>query len=87
LLAVPLSPANNNHTTHSTPLNMALESVDLTGEKGGDSPAPPYTRASLSDHVRGRQFSIDAQDTAIVTADQNQLHRSLKGRHMQMIAM
>lgn len=55
-------------------------------EKHPVEAAPPY-RASLGDHVRGRQFSVDANDTAIVNADQNQLHRSLKGRHMQMIAM
>jgi hypothetical protein len=33
------------------------------------------------------EFSVDANDVAIVTADQNKLHRKLKGRHMQMIAM
>lgn len=43
--------------------------------------------ASLGDHLRGRQFSVDAQDRAVVVADQNMLHRDLKGRHMQMIAM
>ena len=42
---------------------------------------------SLVDHLRGRQFSVDATDVAIVTADQNKLHRNLRGRHMQMIAM
>jgi amino acid permease len=43
--------------------------------------------ASLRDHLRGRQFSIEVTDVAIVEADQSKLHRSLKGRHMQMIAM
>lgn len=56
-------------------------------EKTPIETTPPYTRASFGDHVRGRQFSIDAQDQAMVAADQNKLHRSLKGRHMQMIAM
>jgi amino acid permease len=41
----------------------------------------------LSAHLRGRQFSVDASDVAIVEADQSKLHRRLKGRHMQMIAM
>lgn len=43
--------------------------------------------ASLGAHLRGRQFSVDASDVAIVEADQSKLHRRLKGRHMQMIAM
>ena len=43
--------------------------------------------ATFADHARGRQFSVDAADRAMVQADQNKLHRNLKGRHMQMIAM
>ncbi len=43
--------------------------------------------AGLAEHLHGRQFSIDGHDVAIVEADQNKLHRNLKGRHMQMIAM
>jgi amino acid permease len=43
--------------------------------------------ASLLTHLRGRQFSIEGNDVAIVEADQAKLHRKLKGRHMQMIAM
>lgn len=42
---------------------------------------------SLAEHTKGRQLSIDADDVAIGTADQNELKRHLKGRHMQMIAM
>lgn len=49
---------------------------------------PEYERPhSFSEHVRGRQFSVDPEDQAILAADQNALHRKLKGRHMQMIAM
>lgn len=42
---------------------------------------------TFADHVRGRQFSVEAADRAMLAADQNMLHRKLKGRHMQMIAM
>lgn len=48
---------------------------------------PQLKRGSLSDHARGRQFSVDPEDRAMLVADQNMLHRNLKGRHMQMIAM
>lgn len=47
----------------------------------------PVEPASLGEHVRGRQFSLENNDVAIVEADQGKLHRNLKGRHMQMIAM
>lgn len=49
----------------------------------------PYVAepAPLGEHIRGRQFSVEADHVAIVEADQNKLHRDLKGRHMQMIAM
>jgi amino acid permease len=30
---------------------------------------------------------VDGNDVGVVETDQGQLHRNLKGRHMQMIAM
>lgn len=56
------------------------------GEKHAND-VPTYEPATLGQHARGRQFSIDPEDRAMVAADQNMLHRDLKGRHMQMIAM
>lgn len=47
----------------------------------------PVETSGLGEHVRGRQFSLEPHDVAIVEADQGKLHRNLKGRHMQMIAM
>lgn len=44
-------------------------------------------RGSFSQHTRGRQLSVDPADRAMVAGDQHELHRRLKGRHMQMIAM
>lgn len=46
-----------------------------------------FEPASLGEHLRGRQFSVDDGDIGLVEADQGKLHRNLKGRHMQMIAM
>lgn len=64
-------------------MSLARESVDLKNGNGFEKTEP----APFGDHVRGRQFSVDAEDQAIIVADQNKLHRDLKGRHMQMIAM
>ncbi|EME44722.1 hypothetical protein DOTSEDRAFT_72248 [Dothistroma septosporum NZE10] len=64
-------------------MSLARESAEF-GEKNQHIDANP---APLAEHVRGRQFSVDPEDAAIVVQDQNALHRSLKGRHMQMIAI
>jgi yeast amino acid transporter len=64
-------------------MSTRRESLTLADAEKHDAVDP----ASLGQHARGRQFSIEAQDVAMVEADQGKLHRSLKGRHMQMIAM
>jgi len=44
--------------------------------------------ASLGAHFHGHQLDGDhGEDHDIIVGDQNVLHRDLKGRHMQMIAM
>jgi len=48
---------------------------------------PAHEPGSLAAHARGRQFSVDPEDRALVEGDQYALHRELRGRHMQMIAM
>lgn len=69
---------------------MSVRRESLTiAEKGPniyDEAAQPGT---LGDHLRGRQFSVQKGDDVhqLVAADQNQLKKGLKGRHMQMIAM
>jgi hypothetical protein len=40
-----------------------------------------------SDVVEPGQYNGDANDEEIIISGTNKLHRSLKGRHMQMIAM
>lgn len=66
-------------------MSSRRESLTLADKE--KNPTDPVEPSSLGEHVRGRQFSLDAHDVAMVEADQNQLHRSLQGRHMQMIAM
>lgn len=51
-------------------------------EKNGDG-----VHGTFGDHAKGRQFSVDGADRAMVEGDQRALHRELKGRHMQMIAV
>lgn len=65
-------------------MSLAHESAEM--EKTHPEGQTPV-HYSLAEHAKARQLSIDAEDIAIVTSDQNQLKRDLKGRHMQMIAM
>jgi amino acid transporter len=67
-------------------MSSRRESLNLTDPEKHPKGAP-VEPAPLGDHVRGRQFSLEPHDVAIVEADQGKLHRNLKGRHMQMIAM
>ncbi|KAI1629104.1 amino-acid permease [Exophiala viscosa] len=66
---------------------MSARRESLTLANPEKAPVEPVEPAGLGDHLRGRQFSVDATDVGIVTADQNKLHRNLHGRHMQMIAI
>ncbi|KAI5212087.1 AAT family amino acid transporter [Aureobasidium subglaciale] len=43
--------------------------------------------ASLGDHLHGQQLGTGPEVHDVVVGDQNELHRELKGRHMQMIAI
>jgi len=67
-------------------MSLAHESTAI-GEKKFGADEPVLEPGTLGDHARGRQFSVDPEDQAMVHTDQNMLHRELKGRHMQMIAM
>ena len=60
--------------------NMSDEEFKGYGEKG------PH-HGTFGDHVRGHQLGTDPEVHDVVVGDQNELHRELKGRHMQMIAM
>lgn len=66
---------------------MSARRESLTLADPEKRPAGVAEPASLGAHLRGRQFSVQGDDVAIVQADQGKLHRNLKGRHMQMIAM
>jgi amino acid permease len=60
------------------------KSISLA-ENGKRTATPEQT--ALGDHASGRQLSITPGELSVVKVDQNALHRNLKGRHMQMIAM
>jgi amino acid permease len=60
-------------STHESPSSLA--DPEKRGKSDGVEPGD------------GHQYSGDANDVGIVETDQGKLHRSLKGRHMQMIAM
>ena len=64
-------------------MSLAHE-TQLASEKSPAHLEPPH---SLAEHAKGRQLSVDVEDRHMIEADQNALHRNLKGRHMQMIAM
>ncbi|KAK6383069.1 hypothetical protein LTS17_003739 [Exophiala oligosperma] len=67
---------------------MSLKNdANVTGEKDVNGLPGEGRNNSFSAHARGRQFSVDPEDQAMVTTDQNALHRNLRGRHMQMIAI
>lgn len=67
--------------------NMSLRRESLQLEDPEKKGAVPVEPSSLGDHAKGRQFSVDPHDVGMIEADQGKLHRNLKGRHMQMIAM
>jgi hypothetical protein len=69
----------------SLTIKMSARRESLTLENAEKK--EPVEPASLGEHARGRQFSVEQPDVDMVEADQAKLHRRLKGRHMQMIAM
>ncbi|KIW22557.1 uncharacterized protein PV07_10845 [Cladophialophora immunda] len=67
---------------------MSFENKTNTlNEKYATDDVPDHEPGSFAAHARGRQFSVDPEDRALVEGDQYVLHRELKGRHMQMIAI
>jgi amino acid transporter len=59
---------------------MSDEEIKGYGEKHAH-------HGTLGDHMHGHQMGNDPEIHDLVVGDQNELHKELKGRHMQMIAM
>ncbi|KAG9981651.1 AAT family amino acid transporter, partial [Aureobasidium melanogenum] len=59
---------------------MSDEEIKSYGEKG------PH-HGTLGEHFHGHQLGTDPEVHDLVVGDQNDLHKALKGRHMQMIAI
>ncbi len=85
--ALSLHPSFLLHFCLWTVVKMSVKNETNAPDEKIATDVPARGPGSFSDHVRGRQFSVDPEDHALVIADQNLLHRDLKGRHMQMIAM
>jgi len=59
---------------------MSDEEIKGYNEKHGH-------HGTLGDHMHGHQMGNDPEIHDLVVGDQNELHKELKGRHMQMIAI
>ncbi|KAG9683725.1 AAT family amino acid transporter, partial [Aureobasidium melanogenum] len=62
---------------------MSDEEIKSYGDKGEKGPH----RGTLGEHFHGHQLGTEPEVHDLVVGDQNDLHRALKGRHMQMIAI
>ncbi|KAG9761063.1 AAT family amino acid transporter, partial [Aureobasidium melanogenum] len=62
---------------------MSDEEIKSYGEKGEKGPH----HGTLGEHFHGHQLGTDPEVHDLVVGDQNDLHKALKGRHMQMIAI